>query len=50
MPVILIEIVEDSFECLIWNLNLLAVTFLSFEFVNVENAAVEIGDATKQSF
>jgi hypothetical protein len=48
MPLVSVEIIEDALEGLVGNLDVLAVALGLFEFVHVEQAAVEIRDVAEQ--
>ena len=50
MPLVLVEVIEDALEGFVGNLDVLAVAFGPFEFMHVEQAAVEIRDVAEQFF
>ncbi len=50
MPLVFIEVIEDAFERLVGDLDVLAVALGLFEFMYVEQTAVEIRDIAKEFF
>ena len=50
MPLVLIEVIEDALEGFVGNLDVLAVAFGLFEFMHVEQAAVEVRDVAEELF
>src|ERR1039457_7266936 len=50
MPLVFVKIIENALERLVINLDFFAVTLWPFQFVNVEQTAIQIGDVAEQLF